>query len=298
MDITKYEVLLKVVDRGGLSQSAEDLGYTRSALSKMIASMEKEIGFPLVKRTRKGIVLNEEGERVVPLIRELLKVNTILEEEYLMIRGMSQGKLRIGSFPTMAYLLVPDILKGFNEIHPGIQIEVVEEHSLHQLETWLKQGIIDVALFSRESYHEFDWIPFMEEPYVALIPKACTLAEKEVISIEEMFDHKLILFKTQEGYDQDMMKFQEITAGTKEADYNTNSIYLVQKMVAYDNCVSIIPLSVAEDTAKWFPVEFRKLNTEVKRTIGFAVKHKENVSLTLREFLRYVKKARQMYIGK
>ncbi len=61
MDITKYEVLLKVVDRGGLSQSAEDLGYTRSALSKMIASMEKEIGFPLVKRTRKGIVLNEEG---------------------------------------------------------------------------------------------------------------------------------------------------------------------------------------------------------------------------------------------
>ncbi len=91
MDITKYEVLLKVVDRGGLSQSAEDLGYTRSALSKMIASMEKEIGFPLVKRTRKGIVLNEEGERVVPLIRELLKVNTILEEEYLMIRGMSQG---------------------------------------------------------------------------------------------------------------------------------------------------------------------------------------------------------------
>ena len=29
----------------------------------------------------------------------------------------------------------------------------------------------------------------MEEPYVALIPKACTLAEKEVISVEEMFDH-------------------------------------------------------------------------------------------------------------
>lgn len=298
MDITKYEALLKVVDRGGLSQSAEDLGYTRSALSKMIGSMEKEIGFPLVKRTRKGIALNEEGERVAPLIRELLKVNTILEEEYSMIRGMTQGKLRIGSFPTMAYLLMPDILKGFNEIHPGIQIEVVEEHSLRQLESWLKQGIIDVALFSKEPYHEFDWIQVMEEPYVALIPKGCVLAEKEVISVEEMFDYKLILFKTHEGYDQDMVKIQEIIAGDKEARYNTNSIYLVQKMVAYDDCVSIVPLSVAEDTVKGFPVQYRELDTEVKRTMGFAVKHKENVSLTLREFLRYVKRARQSYLAK
>lgn len=298
MDITKYDALLKVVDRGGLSQSAEDLGYTRSALSKMIGSMEKEIGFPLVKRTRKGIALNEEGERVLPLIRELLKVNTILEEEYAMIRGMTHGKLRIGSFPTMAYLLMPDILKGFDEKHPGIQMEVVEEHSLHQLETWLKQGIIDVALFSREPYHEFDWIPVMEEPYVALIPNTCLLTEKETVSVEELFDHKLILFKTHEGYDQDMVKIQEIVKGNKEARYHTNSIYLVQKMVAYDNCVSIVPLSVAEDTAAQFPVEYRQLDTEVKRTIGFAVKHKENVSLTLREFLRYVKKERQAYLSK
>lgn len=298
MDIKKYETLLKVVDRGGLSQSAEDLGYTRSALSKIIGSMEKEIGFPLVKRTRNGIALNEEGERVIPLIREFLKVNTILEEEYAMIRGMTQGKIRIGSFPTMAYLLMPDILKGFNKIHPGIQMEVVEEHSLRQLEAWLKQGIIDVALFSREPYHEFDWIQVMEEPYVALIPKECALAEKEIISVEEMFDYKLILFKTHEGYDQDMMKIQEIVNGNKEARYHTNSIYLVQKMVAYDSCVSVVPLSVARETQVQFPVAYRELDTEVKRTIGFAVKHKENVSLILREFLRYVKKERQTYLPK
>ena len=62
MDITKYEVLLKVVDRVAVSVNLQRTwAIPRSALSKMIASMEKEIGFPLVKRTRKGIVLNEEG---------------------------------------------------------------------------------------------------------------------------------------------------------------------------------------------------------------------------------------------
>ncbi|MGN0658575.1 MAG: LysR family transcriptional regulator [Emergencia sp.] len=289
MDITKYEVFLNVVDRGGLSRAAEDLGYTRSALSKIIGSMEKEIGFPLVKRTRQGIVLNEEGERVIPLIRQLVRINAVLEEEYSLIRGIACGKIRIGCFPTMAYLMMPDILKGFNEQYPGIQLEVVEENSLRQLETWLKQGIIDVAFFSREPYHEFDWIEIMEEPYVALIPEGHSLAGEKIIPVADLFDYKLILFKSHEGYDQDMIKIHDLIMGKKEMDYSTNSIYLVEKMVMENDCVSIVPLSMARDASKVYPVEYRDLDTEITRIMGFAVKDKAKVSPMVSKFLQYAK---------
>lgn len=290
MDLLKYEVFLKVVDRGGFSSSAEDLGYTRSGLSKLLKSMEQEIGFSLVIRTSRGIELNEEGKKVVSLIRELVKVNTVLEEEYAAMRGMTCGKIRIGCFPTMAYLLMPDILSGFHEEHPGIEIEIEEENSLPQLESWLKQGIIDVGFFSQEPHHAFDWIGAMAEPYVALLPNEHILAEKEVVSVEEMFDYDLILFKTHEGYDQDMVKFESITDKKKEPKYHTNSINFAQEMVVNNGCISIVPLSVAKKCNEMFSVEYRKLDTEVTRNLGFAVKHKANVSLTLREFLRYVKK--------
>lgn len=288
MDVVKYEVFLKIVERGGFSQTAEDLGYTRSALSKMIGSMEAEIGFPLVKRTHSGIILNEEGKLVLPLIRNLVRDHHLLEETYGAIAGVLRGKIRIGCFPTLAYLLVPDILKGFKGKYPYVQIEVIEENSLPQLENWLKQGVIDIAFISREKHHVYDWFEIMEDPYVALLPTGHVLTEYETVPTEKLHEHKMIVFKTHEGYDQDMLKFKKLTIDGEET-YGTNSITFMVRMVAENDCVGIMPLSVAKDAAERYPVVYRNVNEEVIRHIGFAVRENEIVSLALKRFLQYLK---------
>lgn len=290
MDILKYEAFLNVVDRGSLSQSADDLGYTRSALSKMISSMEKEIGFPLVKRTKYGVELNEEGERVLPLIRNLVRANYALEEEYSMIRGFASGKIRIGCFPSLAYMMMADILTEFHENYPNVQMEVVEEHSLPQIESWLRKGIIDVAFISKEPYHDYYWVDVMEDPYVVLLPAVHPLEEKEVVPVKELFRHRLILFKTHEGYDQDMVKFADLMVSQKEPEYTTNSINLVEKMVVKDRCAAIVSLSMAKNAARLYPVIYRSLDRKVVRELGFAVKDRENLSPMVKQFLQYLKK--------
>ena len=72
MDIKKYEVLLSTLDKGCFAKACEDLGYTQPAITHMMKSMEREIGFPLLKRSNKGIQLTSEGREVLPLIRELV----------------------------------------------------------------------------------------------------------------------------------------------------------------------------------------------------------------------------------
>lgn len=67
MDLKKYEVLLKVVDRGNINNVSYDLGYTHSGISKMLNSMETELGFQIVKRNNKGITLTPEGEKLMPI---------------------------------------------------------------------------------------------------------------------------------------------------------------------------------------------------------------------------------------
>lgn len=290
MDILKYEAFLNVVDRGSLSQSADDLGYTRSALSKMVSSMEKEIGFPLVKRTKQGVELNEEGERVLPLIRNLVRANYALEEEYSMIRGFASGKIRIGCFPSLAYMMMADILTEFHESYPNVQMEVVEEHSLPQIESWLRKGIIDVAFISKEPYHDYYWVDVMEDPYVVLLPAGHPLEKKEIVPIKELFMHRLILFKTHEGYDQDMVKFADLMVSQKEPEYTTNSINLVEKMVVKDRCAAIVSLSMAKNAARLYPVIYRSLDRKVVRELGFAVKDRENLSPMVKQFLQYLKK--------
>lgn len=288
MDIAKYEAFLKIIERGGFSQAAEDLGYTRSALSKMIGSMEAEIGFPLVKRTHSGIALNEEGTLVLPLIRSLVNDHHRLEETYGAITGVLRGKIRIGCFPTLAYLLVPDIIKGFKAKYPYVQIEVIEEHSLPQLENWLKQGVIDIAFISREKHHAYDWYEVMEDPYVALLPNDHELTKSTVIPVEMLKEYRLILFKTHEGYDQDMVKFKHLSRNGEEM-YGTNSAAFMTKMVETDNCIGLMPLSVAEDVATHRPVVYQKLDEKVVRHVGFALRENEIVSLALRKFQQYLK---------
>ena len=79
LDIKKYEVLLSTLDKGCFAKACEDLGYTQPAITHMMKSMEREIGFPLLKRSNKGIQLTSEGREVLPLIRELVAVACVLD---------------------------------------------------------------------------------------------------------------------------------------------------------------------------------------------------------------------------
>ena len=187
MDLKKYEVLLKVVDRGSINNVSYDLGYTHSGISKMLNSMETELGFPIIKRSNKGISLTSEGERLMPMIRRIVKESEKLETEIALINGLEKGTIRIGGFPTTAYVLLPSILKEFCKRYPKIQVEVLEEHSVDVLEQWLNRGIIDIGLFSRQPYHNFDWFGERRDEYVALLPKGHPLTLNEIVTLEHLF---------------------------------------------------------------------------------------------------------------
>ena len=170
LDIKKYEVLLSTLDKGCFAKACEDLGYTQPAITHMMKSMEREIGFPLLKRSNKGIQLTSEGREVLPLIRELVAANDRLNKHYDMLRGVETGSVRVGTFPTVGGAWLPRIIAQFEKKYPQIQIDVLEENSIHKIEEWLTGGRIDVAFFARQPYHTFDWIPLKMDPYYGILP--------------------------------------------------------------------------------------------------------------------------------
>ena len=72
MDTKKLEALAAAVEYGSFTRAAENLGYTQSGLTHMMNSLEKDIGFPVLLRGRQGVRLTPAGERIFPLIRNLL----------------------------------------------------------------------------------------------------------------------------------------------------------------------------------------------------------------------------------
>ena len=292
MDLVKYETFLSIVERGSYSKACEDLGYTLSGISKMMKSMEEEIGIPLIIRTNKGISVTPEGEKIIPFIRQLINDKEIIEEELALMKGVESGRIRIGCFPTISFAWVSSIISHFKQYHPNISIEVTEENGIKNLEQWLNQGIIDVGIFSQQPYHNYDWVGLREDRYVALFPCNHRFIDYDCVPVHELFDEELVLFKSHEGIDQDVVKVMKHVEGKKMPRYTTNSDFTAIRFTEKLGFVTLLPELIACKAVENFDVDYRPIDVDVARDIGFAVRDIKRVSPAVKQLLKYVKDAR------
>jgi len=97
----RYEIFLKVCETGNFTKAAEALNYTQSGISQMMAGLEEELGVQLFARAKKGVVLTDNGQRLIPYIREMVNQKEKLRQAAFNINNKVEGKLRIGSFSSV-----------------------------------------------------------------------------------------------------------------------------------------------------------------------------------------------------
>lgn len=79
MDSKNLEILMTAVNLGSFSKASEMVGYTQSGLMHLINGLGREIGMTLIRCDHSGIALTEDGEALLPAIREYLSATARLE---------------------------------------------------------------------------------------------------------------------------------------------------------------------------------------------------------------------------
>ena len=126
MDIERYSFFLQVVEDGNLTRAAQNMGYTQSGVSHILKSLETEIGFPLFVRTKQGVHLTRNAELLLPLVHTLLSANENLSQTIHDVCGVNSGSLVIASFASISIHWLPQIIRRFREMYPGITISLME----------------------------------------------------------------------------------------------------------------------------------------------------------------------------
>ena len=67
MAIHKYQAFVRVAEMGSITKAAEAMGYTQSAVSRMVADLEDEWNLNLLRRSRGGLALSSDGLMLLPL---------------------------------------------------------------------------------------------------------------------------------------------------------------------------------------------------------------------------------------
>ena len=143
MSLQKYFALLGAIDAGSISKAAQQLGYTQSAVSRMIADLEQEWGVELLRRSRAGIEVTSEGEQLLPAIRAIAAGCEDLDYSIRELHGIQTGLIRVGTFTTVEDCWIPMLLKSFQKQYPNISFKLMHSDNYEQIEHWIRRGQVD-----------------------------------------------------------------------------------------------------------------------------------------------------------
>lgn len=147
-----------------LSRAAVRVGRTQAALSQQVKRLEAEVGQTLMIRSGRGITLTAQGERLYLHAQNILRTHDEAVGELL---GVTlSGTLRVGCPDDYALAFLPQLLRGYSNLHPQVLIEVVCAPTPRLLER-IKNQELDIAITSepdssqREQFlrtEQFVWI--------------------------------------------------------------------------------------------------------------------------------------------
>lgn len=218
MSVNKYQIFLRAVDTGSLSGAAEDFGYTPSGIVHMMNSLEAEFGFPLLKRSRKGVRLTADGERIVPILRDLVKCKERLQQAASEINGAVMGSITIGTYFSIGINWLPPVIQRMQQDCPGIKVNILE--GVHQkLDGLLQENLVDFCLFSRHEQSGYEWIRLKSDPMVAMVPPDHPMATCTRFPIQAYGREGFIM--PAEGYDYDIMRVLDKHQVVPQVSYST-----------------------------------------------------------------------------
>ena len=283
MNLGKLETLAAVVEQGSLTLAARQMNITQSAVSHNIDSLEKEMGFPILKRNRGGVRLTEEGERLMPAVRTLLSSAEQLSQTAAAIRGLDTGLVRIGAFTSVAVHWLPGVLKEFQNDYPNVDFRLLNG-DYHDVEEWLSDGSIDIGFVSVPCALDCECIPLMEDRLLAILPENSRFSSYPKFPLTECETEPFISLL--ESSDHDARRALKAAGVEPNVRFYTKDDYAIIAMVEQGLGMSIMPellLKGRKDRLLTMP-----LVPEAKRTIGMAIAAGSKAGPATRRFADYV----------
>lgn len=286
MDNKRLMSFLRSAELGSLSAAAEELGYSTSAVSQLVASLEKEFGIQLLVRTTRGVYPSPEAEGLIPVIKNYLSKEQLIYDYVSNIKGLSEGQLTITAYPSIATAWLPDVVQEFRDGYPGISINIME-CVRSDIYRHLDNGDAELGFLAYAEPMPYEWIPLADENLIAVLPESHPLAGSKAYPVKEADRDDFILSSFgQEAEILDMLEKHDVHPHIKYTSYDTPvNLAMVQRGLG----VSI----VNELSARRWNDHLVKLPLDPpeKVTFGIAFRSYDRLSAAAKTFMDSAVKA-------
>lgn len=281
--MNRYKAFLKVVEIGSYTKAAEILGYTQPALSQMISSLEKEISITLLYRSRYGVKLTPEGERLFPFIQKTVQQYEQLLQMEDEIQKLDSGIVRIGTVSSVSCHWLPPVIQKFWTFYPNVQL-ILHQGDYSSICDWVQNGTVDLGFVNPIAAKGLETHILKSDPFVAVLPVEHPLAQKNKISLQELADEPYLLLE--EGCYSEPLEAFRLANITPNIRLTMHDDYSILSMIEQGLGYSLLAELVLQKTA--YNVAVRPVEEPILRTMALVTKNKKTLSMAAKTFMQFI----------
>lgn len=286
MEIKHLQYFIIVTQVGSFTGAADQLYITQPAISRIIKSLEKEVGMPLFIRSRKKLTLTDAGRILYEHAQKMDNQLHMLQEDLNNLSGHKKGLISIGLPSIINSVFFTKLIASFHEEYPDITFQLEEEGS-KLIEEKVKDDTFDFGVVFLPARHNiFEYHSLGTEKLTLIVPPGHRLINRDEVFLAELKDEDFILFNT------DFALRDNVYAACKKSGFEpkiiseTSQLDFIEEMVASKLGITLLP----ESTVKGLTSEVREIkiaNPTVNWHLALIWKKNKELSYVKQEFIRF-----------
>ena len=291
--IQQYEAFVKITETGSFTRAAESMGYTQSAVSQMIKSLEEELDTTLVHRSKKGIELSPDGEQFLPYIKNVYNAHRELMEKRNEMRGLGSGIVRIGTLASISSNWLPRLMKGFKEMYPSVHFDL-QQGEYTNISGWIRDGSVDFGFVNPDAAEGLTTVALKRDEMLAVLPVNHKMSKRNAVTLKELSKEPYILLD--EGELSEPLEFFRANGLEPNTQYVVFDDYTIMSMVEEGLGISVLSALVLN--RHHHNIVVKSITPKLERTVALAYKNKNVLPIASRYFIDYIiSRKEELYNG-
>lgn len=286
IELKHLRMICALQESGNMTQAAERLCVTQSALSQQLKDIETKLGTDLFLRTRKKMIITDAGRQLQNTAIEVLKAVDQAERAIALKTKGEKGELKVGTQCIFCYKWLPQVMRLFHQKFPNIEIEL--GNSLEMLEE-LEGKHYDLIISGTMSPNDnLISVPLFKDQLVAIIGENHPLASCGFLQLRDFAANNLISHsdKNRNRFYQQVLRPQGIEP---KRIMNVGAPQAIIEMVSAGLGIAVFPRWAVAEALKTWPVVARPITPRGFPLTWHAVYlRRNNIPVYQQEFIRSI----------
>ncbi len=300
--LSRYGIFCRAAENGSFTRTAEEIGYTQSAVSQSVKSLEQELDTALFHRKKDGLTLTADGQQYYPYIQAVYAAEQALLRKHTEMQGLEHNVIRIGCFASVSRVILPALMKKFKDRYPQAEF-LLQQGNSETIPEWIASGAVDFGFIntswicgdSRQSgsaaaasSESLQLMPLFRDEIQAILPKAHPLTAEKEVSLAQLAEYPFLMLN-EGSYDSMEHFFHEQNLSPK-IEYNLSDDYTILSMVSEGFGISAIYHLFLSGVGISTDLAVRPIAEHPSRTLAICFSNWKTMPKAARTFVRFIEK--------